>query len=83
MRVSCKDILERAGAIHDREVHGRERLGIWLHLVLCKVCRRFLRQYALASQTAAAVAHARCPADKARVIANRITQPSRSLSPES
>ncbi len=51
--LSCKDVTARAGDWTDGQLGVRARLAIRLHLLLCAFCRRFLRQYRLAAETAA------------------------------
>lgn len=51
--LSCKNIAEHAGDIHDRQLPLSRRLAVRLHLMLCNACRRFLKQYALAAEAGA------------------------------
>lgn len=57
--LSCKNIAEHAGDIHDRQLPLSRRLVVRLHLMLCQACRRFLKQYALAAETGAQELEAR------------------------
>ena len=54
--LSCKNIAEHAGDIHDKQLPLPKRMGVWLHLMMCKACRRFIRQYEVAATTAAKAA---------------------------
>ena len=51
--LSCKNIAEHAGDIHDRQLPLSRRVAVRLHLMLCNACRRFLKQYALAAEASA------------------------------
>jgi hypothetical protein len=51
--LSCKDVTQRAGDWTDGQLSFKERLSVRLHLLICAFCRRFLRQYRLAAETAA------------------------------
>lgn len=68
--LSCKDVTQRAGAWTDGELSWRERLAVRLHLLLCSLCRRFLRQYRLAADTAATQACQHPPGEVERVLAH-------------
>ena len=66
--LSCKDVTQRAGDWTDGQLHWRERLAVRLHLLLCVLCRRFLRQYRLAADTAAHQACRHSPGEVERVL---------------
>lgn len=68
--LSCKDVTQRAGDWTDGQLSWRERLAVRLHLLLCALCRRFLRQYRLAAETAATKACAHQPDEIGRVLAH-------------
>jgi predicted anti-sigma-YlaC factor YlaD len=44
--LSCKQVTETASRHLDGECSRRERLGLWLHLLICVHCRRYLAQFA-------------------------------------
>lgn len=41
--LSCRDVVARSSALLDGELPFRARLAVWLHLVACVHCRRFIR----------------------------------------
>lgn len=53
--LSCKNIAEHAGDIHDKQLPLAKRLAVSFHLILCKACRRFVRQYRISAELAARV----------------------------
>lgn len=42
--LKCNDVASRASALLDAELGTRSALRLWLHLAICKGCRRFIRQ---------------------------------------
>lgn len=43
--LSCRDFVHRHASDYiDHQLHGRQKFGVSLHLLLCGHCRRFLRQ---------------------------------------
>lgn len=42
--LSCREISALASESLDREMRFRERIGMRLHLMLCSVCRRYVKQ---------------------------------------
>ncbi len=42
--LSCKQVSELVSESHDRHLSRGERLRVRLHLMLCKLCRRYQRQ---------------------------------------
>ncbi len=42
--LSCKHVSEMVSQSRDRHLSRRERMAILLHLMLCKLCRRYQRQ---------------------------------------
>lgn len=66
--LSCKEVTQRAGDWTDGQLGWRERLAMRWHLLLCSFCRRFLRQYRLAADTAAQQACAHHPAEVQAVL---------------
>ncbi|QGX39352.1 anti-sigma factor [Permianibacter aggregans] len=70
--LSCKNIAEHAGDIHDRQLPLSRRLAVRLHLMLCNACRRFLKQYALAATTGAKAMERRQTEGDAEQVLRRI-----------
>ncbi len=66
--LSCKDVTERAGDWTDGQLGFRQRLAVRLHLLICAFCRRFLRQYRLAAETAAVRAGQSQPEEVAAIM---------------
>ncbi len=65
--LSCKDTVRSASDYVDGRLSWRQRMALRLHLLLCDYCRRFLRQFRLASATACH--DAQKPASDAEVVA--------------
>ena len=42
--LSCREVAALASETLDREMRFRERIGMLLHLMLCRVCRRYVKQ---------------------------------------
>lgn len=40
---SCKEVSHLASKSLDAKLTWRERGGMWLHLLLCELCRRYVR----------------------------------------
>ena len=49
----CQTAISRLGSLHDHELSVRSRLGLRLHLALCRACRAYWRSY----ETTIALAH--------------------------
>lgn len=49
--LSCKQASQLASEQHDRRLNRRERIGLYIHLWICKNCRRFERQLTFLRQT--------------------------------
>jgi putative zinc finger protein len=45
--ISCREFEKRSSALLDRELPWRQRVEVWLHLLVCVYCRRYLRQLRL------------------------------------
>ena len=41
---SCQDAARRISEQHDVPLSGPARFGLWLHLAVCRHCRRYSRQ---------------------------------------
>lgn len=48
--LTCKDASHLISERQERPLGRRERLNLWLHLLICKYCRRFERQIAMLSR---------------------------------
>ncbi|BAU73136.1 anti-sigma factor family protein [Metapseudomonas furukawaii] len=46
--LTCKELVARSSDLLDDQLSFRERLAMRRHLVLCRNCRRFIRQMKLA-----------------------------------
>lgn len=42
--LSCKQITEQACDYLEKHLTFRQRLQVWLHLLICHHCRRYIRQ---------------------------------------
>ncbi len=42
--LNCKDVTRKIASDEFREAGWRERLEVWLHLLLCRLCRRYAAQ---------------------------------------
>ncbi len=42
--LSCREVSALASETLDREMRFRERFGMLLHLMLCRICRRYVKQ---------------------------------------
>jgi hypothetical protein len=45
--LTCRDVAARASDAADDRLGWRERLAFWLHLLVCRACRQYVRQLAL------------------------------------
>lgn len=52
MIIDCKEAARRAAEAMDRPLTLRERLGMWIHNVICPPCMAFQRQMAVLRQVA-------------------------------
>lgn len=48
--LTCKDASHLISERQERPLGLRERLGLWLHLLICAYCRAFERQVAMLSR---------------------------------
>ncbi|WAG80463.1 zf-HC2 domain-containing protein [Metapseudomonas furukawaii] len=46
--LTCKELVARSSDLLDGQLGFRERLAVRRHLVLCRNCRRFIKQMKLA-----------------------------------
>lgn len=49
--LKCRDVAEQASAYIDHELSWRGRLGVRLHLMMCRLCREYVRQLSLVART--------------------------------
>lgn len=43
--LSCREVVSSADALVDEELSWRQRLPLRLHLLLCRHCRRYVRNF--------------------------------------
>lgn len=43
--LTCRDVAERSTDYVERALPFGERVGMWMHLAMCKHCRAYLEQY--------------------------------------
>jgi hypothetical protein len=48
--LKCRDVLEQADAYLDQQLSGWQRLQFKLHLLLCRNCRRYIKNLQLTQQ---------------------------------
>lgn len=58
---SCKDITKHSSDYLDRQLPWWERIGYWLHLMMCVHCRRYLEQFKLTIRTLGKIQEASPP----------------------
>ena len=49
--LNCRDMSERAGDFLDARLPFRVRVQMWMHLLMCRFCREYLRQLSLVVRT--------------------------------
>ena len=54
--ITCRHVFDHASDYLEGPVSLRERMQLFLHLVICKYCRRYLRQLKVAIGIAARIA---------------------------
>ena len=42
--LTCKEIVEQADSLLSEELRWSRRMSIWMHLQLCRHCRRYVKQ---------------------------------------
>ncbi|MCC5871685.1 MAG: zf-HC2 domain-containing protein [Gammaproteobacteria bacterium] len=45
--LSCREVSRLASERMDRELSWREQIAFYMHLMMCRLCRRYARQLAL------------------------------------
>ena len=68
MLIKCVDFVARVPDIVDREVDMAARLRFFAHLMMCRKCRRYLRQFRTILQAVAATRGLAAVADFDRVL---------------
>ncbi len=48
---SCKEIVEKASHYTEGQLNWHERVAYKLHLLMCRYCRRFVKQFQLMVQS--------------------------------
>lgn len=48
--LKCRDVLEQADAYLEQQLSGWQRLQFKLHLLLCRHCRRYIKNLQLTQQ---------------------------------
>jgi anti-sigma factor ChrR (cupin superfamily) len=49
--LNCREVSERASEYVDASLTWRTRLQMWMHLMMCRYCREYVRQMALVTRT--------------------------------
>jgi len=47
LMLNCKDVHDHASDYLDKRLSRRKRLAIWMHVMMCSHCRRFMKQLRL------------------------------------
>jgi hypothetical protein len=42
--LNCRDVAERTSDYLDKCLPWQQRIGVWLHVLICRNCQRYLRQ---------------------------------------
>ncbi len=45
--LKCREIVSNADQLLDQEMSRRQRLGMKMHLLMCRHCRRYVRQFSV------------------------------------
>ncbi len=61
--LTCKDVCDDATRLLDENTGLVERIGLRIHLLMCKECRRFIRQFKLMTGAASALGEVDAPTD--------------------
>lgn len=73
--LKCRDVPAQVGAHVDGQLNWRQDCALRLHLLICAVCRRFVRQYRLADATALTALERPAGDAEVQAVLNRIRQP--------
>lgn len=65
--LTCKEATRLVSAAQDRKLGLGERLGLYLHLLICALCRRYARQIALLTRALRDHREEMYPPDSARL----------------
>jgi len=63
--ISCRQVYEKASDFIDQPPGPWMKIKLRLHLIICKHCRRYMRQLGMASHACAELAHPPLPDDEA------------------
>ncbi len=42
--LNCREVTQLASESLDRKLTWKEHIGLWFHLMMCKLCTRYVRQ---------------------------------------
>ncbi len=73
--LKCRDVPAQVGEHLDGRLNWRRACALRLHLLICAVCRRFVRQYRLADATAQAAIDRPASDHDVEAVLQRIRQP--------
>jgi len=74
--LSCKELVARSSDFLDGQLSFREKLAVRRHLLLCKNCRRFIKQMHLTQQVLRKLPEAASP--ELEQLAERLAEQRRS-----
>jgi predicted anti-sigma-YlaC factor YlaD len=63
--LNCRDVTSMASAYLDRALPWRTRAQVRLHLLMCRICRRYLKQLELTTAALRHLADTRTPLEAA------------------
>ena len=63
MMLNCREVSERASDFLDAALPYRERLQVRLHLLMCRICREYVRQMTLVVRTLRRLPRVGAPAE--------------------
>jgi predicted anti-sigma-YlaC factor YlaD len=66
--LSCREMSEQASELLEGRAPGVRRAAAWLHLAMCRHCRRYFRQMRLTIETLRRAGPTRPPFDPERVL---------------
>ncbi len=66
--LSCREMSEQASELLEEHVPRLQRAAAWLHLAMCRHCRRYFRQMRLTIDTLRRVGPSHPPIDPGQLI---------------
>jgi hypothetical protein len=66
--LNCREVSERASDFFDAALPYRERLQVRLHLLMCRICREYVRQMTLVVRTLRRLPRVGPPAERQAVL---------------